>query len=166
MLKKLLLVYLNIYKHFSTTLYSSVISLILNKCGNNFKIQTNSKIIKHSKLTIGDNVSINHCSYINASGEVIIGNNVLIGPFVMIHSGNHNFQSKLKLIRDQGHNLKKTIIGNDVWIASHVCILPGVSIGDGCVIGAGSIVTKSLPPYSIAVGNPAKILSFREEVSS
>jgi len=53
-------------------------------------------------------------------------------------------------------------IGNDVWIGRRVIILPGVVIGDGCVIGAGAVVTKSLPPYSVAVGNPARIVKNRK----
>ena len=55
----------------------------------------------------------------------------------------------------------ETKIGNNVWIGDSVIILPGVQIGDGAVIGAGSIVTKNIPPFAVAVGNPAKVIKFR-----
>jgi acetyltransferase-like isoleucine patch superfamily enzyme len=58
-------------------------------------------------------------------------------------------------------NKPKTVIGNDVWIGVGTIILPGVTIGDGAIIGAGSIVTKNIPPYAIAAGNPAKIIKYR-----
>ena len=71
---------------------------------------------------------------------------------------NHNYQDKSKLIRNQGSDIKPVIIEDNVWIAARSIILPGVEIGKGSVIGAGSVVTRSIPPFSVVVGNPAKLI--------
>jgi acetyltransferase-like isoleucine patch superfamily enzyme len=79
-----------------------------------------------------------------------------------IVSSNHTIPSKNELIRSKPDVLLPVTIGSDVWIGAGCKILGGVTIGDGCVVGAGSVVTKSLPPYSISVGNPAKVVKYRE----
>jgi len=66
-----------------------------------------------------------------------------------------------ELKRNERPENSKVIINDDCWVGNNVVVLSGVEIGKGCVIGAGSIVTKSLPPYSICVGNPAKVINFR-----
>jgi len=101
-------------------------------------------------------VFINDNFWCNAKGGVEIGNDVLIGPNVVIHSSNHRFSDKNKLIRQQGHDNRAVVIGNNVWVGANVVIVPGVIVGEGCVIGAGSIVTKNLDSKSVYVGNPAK----------
>ena len=78
-----------------------------------------------------------------------------------MRSANHVFLDKYSLICDQGHERGDITIGNDVWIAAHVCVLPGVTIGDGAVCGAGAVVTKDVPPYSVVAGVPAKIIKMR-----
>jgi maltose O-acetyltransferase len=113
------------------------------------------------RLNLGFNVFINRGTYITARAEITIGDNVMIGPNVVINSGMHKYKQRDKLIRDQGHKLESIIIGNDVWIGANAVIMPGVEIGDGAVIGAGAIVTKSIPEYAIVVGVPAKVISFR-----
>jgi acetyltransferase-like isoleucine patch superfamily enzyme len=114
-----------------------------------------------NSLIIGDNVGMNHYCFIGVRGDVIIGNNVIFGPRVSIFSENHNYTDKSKLINDQGVTKGKTIIGNDVWVGASVSIMSDVEIGDGCVIAAGAVVTKSIPPYSIVAGVPAKVISYR-----
>ncbi|WP_340155566.1 acyltransferase [uncultured Winogradskyella sp.] len=112
-----------------------------------------------SSLKIGNNVGINHYCFIGVRGDIEIGNNVIFGPRVNVFSENHNFDSIEIPIKNQGVTKGKTIIGNDVWIVS---IMSGVSIGDGCVIAAGAVVTKSIPAYSIIGGVPAKIIKSRK----
>ena len=112
-------------------------------------------------LTIGNNTGLGHNNFINAQGGVVIGNDVIIGPNVSMLSENHKFGSSDKLIRLQGVSRKGINISDNVWIGANVTILDGVSIGKGCVIGAHSVVTKSIPDLSVAVGNPCRIIRKR-----
>lgn len=113
------------------------------------------------KITIGNNVYIHDYSFIFAHEKLTIGDNTLISPQVFITDFNHKFpHSKYKrLIASEKGYLSKTVkIGKNVWIGAQSIILPGVNIGDDAVIGAGSVVTKSIPANSVAVGNPARII--------
>lgn len=117
----------------------------------------------NSKLYIGDNTYIGEYQNIRASGGIIkIGNNCSISQHITIIASNHNIAKDIN-INQQGWDKKKTgvLIEDDVWIGANSVILPGVTIGKGAVIGAGSVVTKNIPKYAIAVGNPAKIIKYR-----
>lgn len=135
---------------------------ILAKCGKNVNIERGA--VFSSRIEIGDNSGIG----VNATivGKTIIGNNVLMGPWCIIYTRNHCFENADKLIREQGYCVEDTVyIGNDVWIGGRVIILPGVRIGNCAVIGAGAVVTKDVPDYSVVGGNPAKIIKWRKELS-
>jgi acetyltransferase-like isoleucine patch superfamily enzyme len=95
-------------------------------------------------------------------GGIKIGNNVLIGQSVNMHSESHVIEDTSVPIRDQGISYQGIVIEDDVWIGSKATILDGVVIGKGAVIGASSVVTKSIPPYGIAVGVPAKVIAMRD----
>ena len=127
-------------------------------CGTNVNIEKGA--VFSTKSTIGDNSGIG----INASlGEVHIGNNVLMGKDCICVTQNHGFIQKNKLIIEQGYTEEAPIyIGNDVWIGHRVTILPGVHIADGCVIGAGAVVTKNTEPYCVYGGNPARKIKERQ----
>ena len=87
----------------------------------------------------------------------------MIGPEVIIYTQNHSFDRIDIPMCEQGFQEEcKVEIGNDVWIGARVIILPGVKIGNGCVIGAGAVVTKDVPDYCVVGGNPAKILKVRK----
>ena len=111
------------------------------------------------KIIIGDNFYMNAGCHI--LGEITIGDDVMIGPKTVIWGRDHGIK-KDKPMREQEHFKQPITIGNDVWIGANVTILKGVKISDGVVIGAGSVVTKDIPPYAIVVGNPAKIVKYRE----
>jgi acetyltransferase-like isoleucine patch superfamily enzyme len=122
---------------------------------------------KHSKingfLEIGESTSIGEFNNIRAAGgKIIIGKKSLISQFVTIVASNHNIEKKY-IIMDQGwdENKKDVIIGNDVWIGANSVILPGVTIGDGAIIAAGSIVNKDVAPFSIVAGVPATFIKER-----
>lgn len=125
---------------------------MLVSCGEMVNVEKGAEF--SSKCTIGNNSGIG----INAQmGVVHIGNDVLIGKELIAVTRNHVFSDKNKLIRSQGYSEENPIyIGNDVWIGHRVTILPGVHIADGCVIGAGAVVTKDTEAYGVYVGNPAK----------
>lgn len=113
------------------------------------------------RIKLGYNIFVNRGVYITARGPVTIGDNVLIGPGVVINSGMHQYMDQSLLIRDQGHRVLPISIGNDVWIGANAVIMPGVTLGDGCVIGAGAVVTHSIPAYAVAVGVPARVIKER-----
>ncbi len=115
------------------------------------------------RIDIGDKVGFNYGCYVNGFGGLTIGNRTIIGPYTMIHTANHEMDTD-RPIPEQGWNLGPVVIGEDCWIGMGVCILPGVTLGDGCVVGAGSVVTRDIEPYAIAVGNPAT--SIKSRVSS
>lgn len=87
----------------------------------------------------------------------------MMGPECYIYTRNHAFSRTDIPMREQGmQDFKPVTIGNDVWIGARVTILPGVKIGNGCIIGAGSVVTKDLPNFAIGGGNPARVLKYRK----
>lgn len=116
-------------------------------------------------LRMGDNIELNDYVHIGAIESVTLGNNILIASKVFITDHNHGNYSGITGHEDPNipPRLRKwhsspVIIEDNVWIGEQVTILPGVKIGKGCVIGAMSLVNKSIPPYSIAVGIPAKVI--------
>ncbi|MEE1884741.1 acyltransferase [Pedobacter flavus] len=112
-------------------------------------------------LKIGNNSSIGPYSYIGCSGYIEIGNNVIMSPRVSIYAENHLFDDKDTLIMKQGVKREFVKIEDNCWIASNSVILSGVTIGEGSVVAAGSVVTKDVPPGSVVAGVPAKIIKSR-----
>lgn len=112
-------------------------------------------------LKIGDHVDFALGVIVTTSGGVKIGNRVLIGYRAQILSINHGIPQNQGRIFNAGHIKGPIIIGDDVWIGANAIILPGVSIGEGAVIAAGSVVTKNVDPFTIVGGNPAKLIKSR-----
>ena len=132
--------------------------LILDHCGKNVNIERGAQF--SSAVSLGDNSGIGVNAVI--SSHVTIGNDVMMGPDCMIFTANHSMERNGIPMCRQGHyGCDPVVIGNDVWIGARVIILPGVHVGDGAVIGAGSVVTKDVAPYSIVGGNPAKLIRMR-----
>lgn len=135
-------------------------------CGRGCRIEAcNYELAKGVlSLTIGDNVELNDFVHISAFSRVVIGDNVLIASKVYISDVNHGNVGDGDVYdisiphRLQRLHAKPIAIEENVWIGESVCILGGVTIGKGSIIGAMSVVTKSIPPQSIAVGNPAKVI--------
>ncbi|WP_420240110.1 DapH/DapD/GlmU-related protein (plasmid) [Telmatobacter bradus] len=122
-------------------------------------------------IVIGDNVSVSHWVHIAATHKVQIEDGVLIGSKVLITDHNHgqyrngtdnvNLAPSLRLL-DQD---RIVVIGKNTWLGDGAVVMPGVTIGEGCVIGANAVVTQDIPPFTVAAGIPAKVLS-RFEFSS
>ena len=120
---------------------------------------------KNVSLHFGNNIQINDFVHIAALNEVRIGDNVLIASKVFItdlehgsYAGNENDSSPDSIVKERPLSSKSVIIKDNVWIGEHVSILPGVTVGENSIIGANSVVTKSIPANSIAVGIPAKVI--------
>ena len=112
-------------------------------------------------IAIGDNSSIGPHGYIGCSGPIRIGNNVMIGPKCSLFAENHVFSNSDESIKSQGVQQRGITIGNDCWIGSNVIILDGVSIGSHVVIGAGTLITKDVPDYSIVLDKRNRTLRQR-----
>lgn len=115
---------------------------------------------KGTGITIGDNSAIGAQSFLGGQGGIDIGSDVIMGPGVKIFSENHNYSAE-GIIRKQGENRKGVIIEDNCWIGANTVILDGVHISNGCVVAAGSVVTKSIPCNSIIAGIPAKVIKNR-----
>lgn len=89
-------------------------------------------------------------------GLVTIGDRVMFGPYVSIYAATH--ETEVQSRRDNIEFAREVIIGDDCWIGGQVVILAGVSIGEGCTVAAGSVVTKTIPAWSVAAGIPAKVV--------
>ncbi|SMY15898.1 sugar O-acetyltransferase [Photobacterium aquimaris] len=113
-------------------------------------------------IELGSHFYSNHNLTILDVCKVTIGDNVLIGPHVMISTATHPLDPIARQHTEYGANI---IIGNNVWIGGNASILPGVTIGDNCVIGAGSVVTADIPANSVAVGNPCRVTKTLERQS-
>ena len=125
--------------------------LVLLKHGNNINIERKASF--SSRCEIGNNSSIGKNALL---GKTIIKDNVMMGPDVKIFTFNHIHDDiNIPMIKQGVGSEKPVVIESDVWIGANVIILPGITIGKGCIIGAGSVVTKSTPPYTICCGNPA-----------
>lgn len=114
------------------------------------------------RLSIGNNVHINHNAYINAAGGVVIGDNTHISRNLTLYSYSHNYEGEALPCDDTAIE-KPVTIGKNVWIGMDVKIIPGVSIGDGAVVGLGTVVSEDVP-FCAVVGLPKhRIIKYRDK---
>lgn len=116
---------------------------------------------KKAKISIGSRSTVGYHTFIFSSESINIGDDCLIAPFVYIVDSNHRIEKKLN-INEQSNETAEIKIGNDVWIASNVSILKGVTIGNGAVIAANSVVNSDVDAYEIYGGTPAKKIGDRK----
>jgi maltose O-acetyltransferase len=111
-------------------------------------------------IELGDSVGFNFGCYLNGYGGLVIGDGTIFGPYTMIHTANHKMDAD-RPITEQGWEAGPVEIGAHCWIGMGACILPSVTIGEQCVVGAGSVVIGDLEAWTVAVGNPAKVIRSR-----
>lgn len=134
---------------------------IFKKAGYTFNINRGAYFGNGANLSIGVNSSIGrNCQLAN---DVTIGEDVMMAPEVIIFSVGHETSDIELPMRLQGNSLAKPVtVGNDVWIGQRAIILPGIKIGNGAIIAAGSVVTKDVPDYAVVGGNPARVIKSRK----
>lgn len=134
---------------------------LFDYCGENVNIERKADFGSGKGIEIGNNSGLGvNCS---VRGPLKIGANVMMGPDVIIMTSSHNFESVNVPMNQQGSLEKqKVTICDDVWIGVRAIVLPGVTIGQGAIIGAGAVVTKDVPEYAVVGGVPARIIKFRK----
>lgn len=129
---------------------------LLGKTGRDFLIEQPFFCDYGYNVEIGENFFANYNCVILDEAKVKFGDNVFVAPNCGFYTAGHPFDVEL---RNKGLEYARPItIGNNVWIGANVCVLPGVSIGDNCTIGAGSVVNKDIPAGTLAVGNPCRVI--------
>lgn len=143
--------------------YTHVIPKAKLSMGIGSRIAPNVSFYSGKNITIGKDCYIGARCYLWAgekTGKIIIGNYVSFAPEVFITASNYSFKKGVPF-RKQPKIEKNVTIGNDVWLGTRVTVTPGVTISDSCIVGAGAVVTRDLPPNSIAVGVPARVIGMR-----
>lgn len=135
--------------------YTSIARNLSLHCGENATEYSTSVFVLGEHSYIGPN------AVLGPTGGIHIGSHVLIGPNLLISSEDHRIDDTARPIYQQGIKPGEVIIADSCWIASNVTILAGVTLGEGCVIAAGAVVTKDVPPNAIVGGVPARLIRMR-----
>lgn len=140
---------------------NKIITELLGKTAGDFLIEPSFYCDYGYNIEIGENFYSNHNLVILDPAKVTFGDNVFIGPNCGFYTAQHplDIETRNKGL-EYAHPIK---VGNNVWIGGNVVVLPGVTIGDNCTIGAGSVVVKNIPANTVAVGNPCKVIKVLEE---
>ena len=134
---------------------------LLRHCGKDVIVKDHCYFGNGSRLTVGDRSQLGSNARLN--GDITIGDDVLMGPDVVMMATSHEFARLDTPISLQGAKPEESIvIGNDCWIGTRAIILPGVHLGNQCIVAAGAVVTRSFPDRSIVGGVPARLLKMRE----
>lgn len=138
------------------------------ECDINYVIQGHGRLTITSfngelkKFKIDETSHLKSDTFIDCTGGVYIGRYFHVGRGLTIFSANHDYNSRKSIPYDNVIIEKPVIIKDFVWCGANVIINPGVTIGEGCIIASGSVVTKSIPDYALAGGNPAKVIKYRD----
>lgn len=136
----------------------------VKRAGPGVRIRPTAQLREAQHITLGARTAVNHLCCLWAGetpqGSITCGKDVMFGPGVKIFGFNQGYAPGFPML-DQPYTEAPVVIGDDVWLGANVVITCGVTIGDGCVIAAGAVVTKDIPPYSIAAGVPARVIGSR-----
>jgi maltose O-acetyltransferase len=145
---------------FGYWLRRKLVKQIFSDCGDKVIIKRRAYFGTGQHVKLGNRSQLGHCCRIDH--DVEIGDDVMMGPDVIMMSNSHETRRLDIPMIAQGSAPRKPIrVGNDVWIGTRVIILPGVHIGNGAIVAAGSVVTRSVPEFAIVAGVPARVIKYR-----
>lgn len=134
----------------------------LQHLGSGTVLQHGFRVTMPEKVSIGSHCNIGCDAFITGGGGVRIGDWVGFGPDVKVWSVNHCFDDPDTPWLLQGSQYKEVVIEDDVWLGANVFVMPGVTIRKGAIVSAGSVVNKSVPPFALVAGNPARVVGWRK----
>jgi maltose O-acetyltransferase len=146
---------LNVTEYVLTDAAHGILAELLPHAGENLWVEPPFHCDYGRNIYCGNNVYFNVNCVVLDGAKITIGSNVLFGPGVQLYAATHPLDATTRRTLELAQPIT---IGDDCWLGGGVIICPGVTIGEGCVIGAGAVVTKDVPPYSLAVGNPARVV--------
>lgn len=170
-MRKIMKIIYKIFWFFNRSFYKVFVlpfkRCLLKECGKNVFIDRQN-YFNYKNVVVGNNVAIGkNCTFMCSLAEIIIGDNVMFAPNVTCITGGHRYDVVGKYMKEITESEKlpehdrEIIFEGDNWIGANAIILKGVTVGEGAIIGAGAVVTKDVPPYSIVGGNPAKVIKMR-----
>lgn len=146
-------------------LLGKIMLYLFRKHGSNVKIFPLNSFFSYQNIEIGNDVFIGPGAHFTTIKKIQLGNKIMFGPMVTIIGGDHNTSEIGRFMYDVNEKLEindqDVIIKDDVWVGAKAIILKGVTIHEGSIIAAGSLVNKDVPPYSIVAGVPAKVIRMR-----
>lgn len=139
----------------------------LAACGTEVQVTPPITITTPEQVSIGTASYIGPHGYLAGDGGLSIGTGVMIGPYVYVQTSTHVFEGDDLAALPYDHRIVRgpIVIGDYAWLGGRVTVLPGVTIGEGAVIGAGSLVTRDIPPLAIAAGSPARVIRYRDRAT-
>jgi acetyltransferase-like isoleucine patch superfamily enzyme len=156
--------YVHLLRLFHHTSYSHVQERAKVSFGRDTGIAPNVSFRNGQRIVVGSHCHIGEHCYLwagDSTGEIKIGDMVSLAPGVFITASDYSCVKNVPF-RKQNRHESHVRIGNDVWLGARVVVTAGVTIGDGCIVGAGAVVTRDLPDDSIAVGVPARVIGYRK----
>lgn len=129
--------------------------------GDRVAIRDGCQFGGNGRLRVGDRTSINADCILTAMESIEIGSDVMLAPRVYVLDVDHRFADRSIPIPKQGYDVSPVTIANGVWVGTGAVITRGVIIGEGAIIGANSVVTRDIPPFTIAAGMPARVIRDR-----
>jgi acetyltransferase-like isoleucine patch superfamily enzyme len=133
----------------------------LRAVGKGTTFQSGFYFTNPERISVGSNCTFARGAFITGGGGVQIGDWVGFGPDVKVWSVNHRYSDPDMPYQTQGWDPKPVEIQNDVWLGANVFVMPGVVIGQGAIVSACSVVARSVPPYALIAGNPARVVGWR-----
>jgi acetyltransferase-like isoleucine patch superfamily enzyme len=140
----------------------SAVRRIIGECGEGVEMQPGVTVTTGARLSIGDYVFVNTGCRLHAEGGIKIEDHAILGPDILIMSSMHAHKEARLLPYDERELLRPVEIGRACWLGARCIVMPGVKLGEGCIVGSGAVVTRSFPAGTIVAGNPARQIAERD----